>query len=100
MRKETLDLINVKGNTIDISIYNDIVGGLYNAMLDEIEEKFTNFKGKDIKRCVAELIYNSVIFDKKDSKFDGKENIINYVLQKLDTDKDVKEIIEYVNNLK
>lgn len=88
MRKDSLRVIN--------EIIEDVIGGLYNAMLDDIREEFERFTKENFLDKVSEIIYLDSIREEDNVRFEGKESMKAYIIGKLVNDNDVKEIIDYI----
>lgn len=88
MRKDSLRVIN--------EVIEDVIGGLYNAMLDDIREEFERFTKENFLDKVSEIIYLDSIREEDNVRFEGKESMKAYIIGKLVNDNDVKEIIDYI----
>ena len=88
MRKDSLRVIN--------EVIEDVIGGLYNAMLDDIREEFERFTKENFLDKVSEIIYLDSIREEDNIRFEGKKSMKAYIIGKLVNDNDVKEIIDYI----
>ena len=88
MRKDSLRVIN--------EVIEDVIGGLYNAMLDDIREEFERFTKENFFDKVSEIVYLNSIREEDNVRFEGKESMKAYIIGKLVNDNDVKEIIDYI----
>lgn len=88
MRKDSLRVIN--------EVIEDVIGGLYNAMLDDIRAEFERFTKENFLDKVSEIIYLDSIREEDNVRFEGKESMKAYIIGKLVNDNDVKEIIDYI----
>lgn len=83
MRKDTKIIV--------MKNYNDFMGGMYNAYLDgNLKECYENLNDAE---DVVDAIYLNAITEKSEIKFDGEENIKDFIIDLMMKDKEGQEAI-------
>lgn len=81
-------------------VFNDVIGGFYNLLIcnNDIEE----FKGYNLKSLenFRDYIYDDLVKQYEEIKFEGTEKIKKIIMNKLIIDKDMKEILDVMLMLK
>ena len=90
MRKDTRRVVT--------DSFNNLLGGLYNAYLDGILDDDDIYDNLDTEEKMIDWVYEDAIHNKSEIKFDGTENIKQFIKNKINEDEDILEVLEFLKN--
>lgn len=90
MRKDTKRIVT--------DSFNDLLGGLYNAYSDGILEEDSIYDNLNTIEKMIDWVYSDAIYNKSEIKFDGTENIKEFIKNKIEKDEDILEVLDFLKN--
>lgn len=90
MRKDTKRIV--------IDSFNDLLGGLYNAYLDGILEDDDIYDDLNTIEKMVDWVYYDAIYNNSEIKFDGAENIKQFIKERIEKDSDILDALKFLAN--